>query len=390
MVSGGPRSDHAIAEARRIVLKIGSSLLVDGRTDTVDRTLLTGLAASVAAWLGQGKQVLIVSSGAVALGARRLGPRVQGPGLERKQASAAVGQSLLMAAWASAFEPHDRITAQILLTRDDTETRRRWLNARATVGALLDMGAVPIVNENDTVATDEIRYGDNDRLAARAAQMIGADLLILLSDVDGLYTADPRRDPDAVHIPYVAALTPGIERMATGANAEAGVGTGGMATKLMAARIAADAGCATLIAAGRGRGGGFQSIENSPRNTLIAASTTVRAAYKQWIGGSLATRGRLTVDAGCAGALARGTSLLAVGVTAVDGAFGKGDPVEIVDQAGVEIARGLARYDAGEAARIAGLQSADLAAVLGYAGGPVVVHADDLFLRETALRPGEA
>ncbi len=378
MVDGASPSAAAIKDARRIVLKIGSSLLVDTQTHAVDRARLEGLAGHVAGWMGQGKQVLVVSSGAVALGARRLG--THGIGLEGKQAAAAVGQSLLMAAWASAFEPHDRVTAQILLTRDDTETRRRWLNARATVGALLDMGVVPVVNENDTVATDEIRYGDNDRLAARVAQMIGADLLILLSDVDGLYSADPRTHTGAVHIPHVETLTPAIEAMATGPNAGAGMGTGGMATKLMAARIAADAGCATLIAAGRSMGAG-QAFGPDARATLIDPATTVRAAYKQWIGGSLAPRGRLAVDAGCAEALLDGRSLLAVGLVSADGAFSKGDPVEVVDDAGIEIAHGLVRYDAGDVSKIIGVRSADLAAALGYEGGPVVVHADDLALR---------
>lgn len=379
---GGPsRSARAIADARRIVLKVGSSLLVDPATQAVDHARLAALAGHVSGWMDDGKQVLVVSSGAVALGARRLGPGRRGTGLEGKQAAAAVGQSLLMAAWAGAFEPHDRITAQILLTRDDTETRRRWLNARATVGTLLDLGAVPVVNENDTVATDEIRYGDNDRLAARVAQMIGADLLILLSDIDGLYTADPRTDPEAVHIPHVEALTPAIEAMATGPNAGAGMGTGGMATKLMAARIAADAGCATLIAAGEAFGG--EAFGGEARSTLIEPGTTARAAYKQWIGGSLAPRGTLTVDPGCAGALMDGKSLLAVGLVASEGAFGKGDPVAVVDPAGTEIARGLVRYDAGDLSRIIGVRSADLAAALGYEGGPVVVHADDLALRRT-------
>jgi glutamate 5-kinase len=380
MTGEASRSDRAIADARRIVLKIGSSLLVDPRTNAVDRARLEGLAARVAGWMADGKQVLVVSSGAVALGARRLGSKARAGGLEGKQASAAVGQSLLMAAWASAFEPHGVVTAQILLTRDDTETRRRWLNARATVGALLDMGVLPVVNENDTVATDEIRYGDNDRLAARAAQMIGADLLILLSDVDGLYTADPRTHPDAVHIPVVEALTPAIEAMATGPNAGAGMGTGGMATKLTAARIAADAGCVTLIAAGRSMEAG-ETVGGETRSTLIRAATTVKAAYKQWIGGSLAPRGQLVVDPGCARALREGKSLLAVGLVSADGAFGKGDPVDIVDGAGTGIGRGLVRYDAGDLSRIVGVRSADLAAALGYEGGPVVIHADDLALR---------
>lgn len=378
MADDGSRSAAAIAGARRIVLKVGSSLLVDSGTGAVDRTRLEGLAGHVADWMREGRQVLVVSSGAVALGARRLGTR--GVGLEGKQASAAVGQSLLMAAWASAFAPHDRITAQILLTRDDTETRRRWLNARATVSALLDLGVVPVINENDTVATDEIRYGDNDRLAARVAQMIGADLLILLSDVDGLYSADPRTHPGAVHIPHVGTLTPAIEAMATGPNAGAGMGTGGMTTKLMAARIAADAGCATLIAAGRSMETGV-TFGTGTRSTLIEPATTVQAAYKQWIGGSLAPRGELVVDAGCADALLEGKSLLAVGLVSATGAFGKGDPVAILDPGGAEIARGLVRYDAGDLSKITGVRSADLAAALGYEGWPVVVHADDLALR---------
>lgn len=378
MRDGEPRSTRAIAGARRIVLKIGSTLLVDSRTGTVDRARLEGLAGRVTGWMQQGKQVLVVSSGAVALGARRLGTR--GVGLEGKQASAAVGQSLLMAAWASAFEPHDTITAQILLTRDDTETRRRWLNARATVGSLLDLGVVPVVNENDTVATEEIRYGDNDRLAARVAQMIGADLLILLSDVDGLYSADPRSDPGAVHIPHVETLTPEVEAMAAGPNTAAGMGSGGMATKLMAARIAADAGCATLIAAGRSMEAGV-TVSTETRSTLIEPATTVKAAYKQWIGGSLAPQGGLVVDPGCARALLEGKSLLAVGLVSATGSFGKGDPVAILDGTGIEIARGLVRYDAGDLSKVIGVRSADLASALGYEGGPVVVHADDLALR---------
>jgi len=380
-LSDPPLAATAIAAADRIVVKIGSSLLVDKKTNAVDMVRLKGLAADIAAWKAEGKQVMVVSSGAVALGRRRLGSRARGAGLDKKQASAAAGQSMLMHAWESVFDPHDIITAQILLTRDDTETRRRWLNARATVGALLDMGAVPILNENDTVVTEQIKYGDNDRLAARVAQIISADLLILLSDVDGLYTADPRVDPDATHIPYIETLTPEIEAMATGANADAGVGTGGMATKLMAARIAAEAGCATLIAAGRPKARDSLTLEEGRKCTLIAASTTVKAAYKLWIGGSLATRGRLVVDKGCARALARGKSLLAVGVLSADGDFGKGDPVEIFDEKGVEIARGLVRFDANDLSKIIGIRSAGLKAALGYEAGPEVVHTADLALR---------
>ena len=370
-----------IAAADRIVLKIGSALLVDRKTNTVDIARLKGLAADIADWKEEGKQVLVVSSGAVALGRRRLGSRARGGGLEKKQASAAAGQSMLMHAWESVFDPYDIVTAQILLTRDDTEVRRRWLNARATVGALLDMGAVPIVNENDTIVTDQIRYGDNDRLAARVAQLISADLLILLSDVDGVYTADPRQNPDAQHIPYIEELTPEIEAMATGANAAAGVGTGGMATKLMAARIAGEAGCATLIAAGRAKKRGAHHIEEGRRCTLLAPSPTVRAAYKQWIGGSLATRGQIVIANGCLRALGRGKSLLAAGVITASGSFEKGDPVEVLDETGAEVARGLVRYDAADVSTIAGLRSPQIKAALGYAGGPVVIHADDLALR---------
>jgi glutamate 5-kinase len=383
-LAGPPLAATAIAAADRVVLKIGSSLLVDSRTNAVDLVWLRSLAADIAGLKAQGKQVLVVSSGAVALGRRRLGSLARGPGLEKKQAAAAAGQSMLMHAWESVLDPHDIIAAQILLTRDDTETRRRWLNARATVGALLDMGAVPIVNENDTIVTDQIKYGDNDRLAARVAQMISADLLILLSDVDGLYTADPRTDPEAEHIPYIETLTPEIEAMATGANAAAGVGTGGMATKLMAARIAAEAGCATLIAQGRTKIRHVPTLEEGRRCTLIAPATTVKAAYKQWIGGSLATRGRLTIDKGCARALTRGKSLLAVGITASEGDFSKGDPVEVFNETGVEIARGLVRYDANDVTKIMGVRSGGLKTALGFAGGPVVVHADDLALRDGA------
>jgi glutamate 5-kinase len=379
------RAARVISDSRRIVVKIGSSLLVDRKTNQVDHVRLKGLAADISGWKAQGKEVLIVSSGAVALGRRRLGPKARGPGLEKKQASAAAGQSLLMAGWEQAFDPHGVITAQILLTRDDTETRRRWLNARATVGALLGMGAVPIINENDTIVTEQIRYGDNDRLAARVAQMISADLLILLSDVDGIYTADPRVDPDAKHIPYIETLTPEIEAMATGANAEAGVGTGGMATKVMAARIASEAGCITLIAAGRAKTRGAQHLEQGRRCTVIAASTTVKDAYKQWIGGSLATRGELVVDAGCRRALISGKSLLAVGVKEVRGAFGKGDTVVLLDETGAELASGLVRYDAKDVETIKGLRSGALKEALGYAGGPVVIHADDLSLRDTVV-----
>jgi glutamate 5-kinase len=287
-----------------------------------------------------------------------------------------------MRAWEEALEPHGLAAAQILLTRDDTEVRRRWLNARATVETLLQLGLVPVINENDTVVTEEIRYGDNDRLAARAAQMIGADVLVLLSDVDGLYTADPRSDPDALHLARIGRLTPEIDAMAGGANVAAGVGTGGMATKIAAARIASAAGCATVITLGN-RPSPLWAVERGERATIIEPSTTPAAAYKAWIAGSLAPAGALTVDAGAAAALRRGKSLLAAGVTGVEGGFGKGDALVVCDQSGLEIGRGIVRYDAADAARICGLKSDAIEAALGYTEGPMI-HADDLALAEHA------
>jgi glutamate 5-kinase len=364
------------AAARRIVIKVGSALVVG--EDGPDRAWLAAFAADLARVRSRGQQALVVSSGAVALGRRRLGLMRRSLTLPEKQACAAAGQSVLMAAWEEALEPHGIACAQVLLTRDDTEVRRRWLNARATAETLLGLGVVPVVNENDTVVTEEIRYGDNDRLAARAAQMIGADVLVLLSDVDGLYTADPRRDPDARHLPRIERLTPEIEAMAGGANAAAGVGTGGMATKLAAARIASAAGCATVITLGR-RPSPLAALEDGARATVIEPSTTPAAAYKAWIAGSLAPAGTLTVDAGAAAALRRGKSLLAAGVTGVDGGFGKGDAVLVLDEAGREIGRGLVRYDAADASRIRGLKTDAIEDALGFSEGPMV-HADDLAL----------
>src|SRR5436190_12950121 len=297
----------ALSKARRVVVKVGSALLVDEAAGSVDRAWLTAFCADVARMRARGQQVLVVSSGAVALGRRRLALGRRKLDLSQKQAAAAAGQSLLMHAWEAAFDPHGIVAAQVLLTRDDTEVRRRWLNARATVETLLELAVVPVVNENDTVVTEEIRYGDNDRLAARVAQMIGADLLVLLSDVDGLYTADPRRDPSARHLPVVGELTAEIEAMAEGANAGAGVGTGGMETKIAAARIAGHAGCATLITLGR-RPAPLHAAEDGERSTLFAPAVTPAAAYKQWIAGSLAPMGSLTVDTGAVTALQAGKS----------------------------------------------------------------------------------
>jgi glutamate 5-kinase len=370
---------NSLRVARRIVIKVGSSLLVDERTGAANHAWLAALAADMARIRARGQQVLVVSSGAVALGRRRLGLTRRKLDLPGKQAAAAVGQSLLMHAWEQAFAPHGMVAAQALLTLADTETRVRWLNARATMDVLLGLGVIPVVNENDTLATEEIRYGDNDRLAARVAQMIGADLLVLLSDIDGLYTVDPRRNPGARHVARVTELTPEVDAMAGGANLEAGVGSGGMATKIMAARIAAAAGCATLITLGT-RPSPLTAAEEGARATLIEAHTSPAAAYKAWIAGSLSPQGALVVDAGASAALRAGKSLLPAGVRAVEGRFGKGDAVLVRDEAGREIARGLSRYDAADAQKIIGLRSAGIEAVLGYTSGPTLIHADDLAL----------
>ena len=368
-----------LAAARRMVVKVGSALLVDEATGDPHHAWLAAFAADAARIRNRGQQLLIVSSGAIALGRRRLGLGRRKLDLPGKQAAAAAGQSQLMHAWENALAPHGIVAAQVLLTRDDTEVRHRWLNARATVETLLGFGCAPIVNENDTVVTEEIRYGDNDRLAARVAQMIGADLLVLLSDIDGLYTADPRRDPAARHIPVVSELTAEIDAMAGGSNAEAGVGTGGMATKLAAARIASAAGCATMITFGA-RPSPLGEVENGALCTLFRPSTTPAAAYKAWIAGSLAPQGVLVVDAGAGAALRAGKSLLPAGVRSVEGRFEKGDAVIVRDLDGHEIGRGLARYDAGDAAKIAGVKSGDIEAALGFTAGPTLIHADDLAL----------
>ncbi|WP_426018439.1 glutamate 5-kinase [Brevundimonas sp. DWR2-3-1b1] len=375
--SPGADAASALAAARRVVVKIGSSLLIDAATRRPTRDWLAAVASDLATLKAEGREVIVVSSGSIALGRGRL-PDL-GARLEDKQAAASVGQSLLMAAWSEALAPHGLIAGQVLLTRDDTERRRRWLNARATVEALLAHGVIPIVNENDTVATEEIRYGDNDRLAARTAQLARADLLILLSDVDGLYTADPRRDPSAAHLPLIDSLSPDILAMGGGANADAGVGTGGMATKLAAAQIARSAGCATIIASGQTLAP-LSAVRDGARATLIAAPNGPMAAYKQWIAGSLSPAGTLTLDAGAVTALKAGKSLLPAGVVAVSGGFEKGDCVRLIDPDGRSVGVGLAAYAADEAARIRGRRSDEIEALLGYRGASVLIHRDDMVL----------
>lgn len=364
-----------LSAAKRVVVKIGSALLVDPESGAPAMAWLASLADDIAAMRAAGQQVLIVSSGAIAIGRHRLGlPKALR--LEQKQAAAAAGQSRLMAAYERAFESHSIPVAQALLTADDTEQRRRWLNARATLEALLELGAVPVINENDTVATAEIRYGDNDRLAARAAQMVSADVLVLLSDIDGLYESDPRLAPNAAFVAQVTAITPAIEAMAGDPGA---LGSGGMRTKIEAAKIATGAGCAVAITRGTTLNP-LRGLMNGGWATWFLPQATARAAYKSWIAGTLSPRGAIAIDAGAATALRGGKSLLVSGLVSIAGQFEKGDAVRIVDQAGAEIGRGISRYDAADANRIRGLRSADLGTALGYAGGPVIIHADDLVL----------
>lgn len=371
-------ASQALDSARRIVVKIGSSLVVDAETRAPAAAWLHALAEDIAVLRGRGREVVLVSSGSIALGRGRLN-LTRNARLDEKQAAAAVGQSLLMQAWDAALSAQGLTSAQILLTRDDTERRRRWLNGRATLEALLKLGAVPVVNENDTVATEEIRYGDNDRLAARAAQLVRADLLILLSDVDGLYSADPRSDPTATHLPRVDSLGPEILAMAGGANATANVGTGGMATKLEAARIARSAGCATLIVSGL-EPHPLQALAEGARATLITAPATPLAAYKQWIAGSLEPAGAVRIDEGAAQALKNGRSLLASGLQTIQGRFDRGDCVRVLGPEDQVLGVGLAAYAADELDLIRGRHSGEIESLVGYKGPGVAIHRDDLVL----------
>jgi glutamate 5-kinase len=365
-----------IAAARRLVVKIGSALLVSVETGRLRLDWLEGLAADVAGLRERGKDVILVSSGSIALGRRVLRLPESQLSLEQSQAAAAVGQIRLAQAYETVLAPHGITTAQVLVTLEDSENRRRYLNSRRTLGTLTDLGVVPIVNENDTVATDEIRYGDNDRLAAQVASMAGADLLVLLSDVDGLYTANPRLDPAARRLDVVAAITPDIEAMAGGTGSA--LSRGGMKTKIIAARAAMRAGCAMAITEGAVERPLTALAEGAPC-TWFEPDGDPHAARKRWISG-MKPRGRLTVDAGAVAALARGKSLLPAGVVAVEGGFLRGDPIEIAGPDGATVAKGLAGYDALEARIIMGHRSSRIAGLLGHQGRAALVHRDDLVL----------
>lgn len=367
-----------LSASKRIVVKIGSALLVQDDGE-LRAEWLDALAQDIAGLRASGAEVMIVSSGAIAIGRRLLGlasgPRNRALRLEESQAAAATGQVRLAHAWQEVLGQCDVPVAQILLTIEDTEDRRRHLNARNTIGTLLRLGVVPVINENDTVATDEIRFGDNDRLAARVAQMMGADTCIILSDIDGLYTADPTRDENARHIVEVEAITPEIAAMA-GETAGAD-GSGGMITKIEAARVALQSGCRLVITDGR-VANPLAALAAGARATWFVSQAEPHTARKRWIAGTLKPEGTITVDAGAARALARGNSLLPAGVTAVDGAFERGDPVIVCDADGKELARGLVAYGRADAQRILGRQSGEIENILGYRGREEMIHRDDL------------
>ncbi len=372
-----------LMRARRIVVKVGSALLVDPASGRVNRAWLATLVEDLLRLRQRGQPVILVSSGAIALGRRRLGLPSGTLRLEESQAAAAVGQIRLAHAYKELLEDHGVTVAQVLLTLEDSERRRRYLNARATLEALLAHGALPVVNENDTVATAEIRYGDNDRLAARVAQMAVADCLVLLSDVDGLFSADPKRDPRAQIVPEVRHIGPEIEAMA-GRTAST-LGSGGMATKILAAKIAVAAGCHMCIAAG-GHPHPLRRIEEGAECTWFVPSATPAAARKQWIAGTLQPAGAISIDAGALRALADGRSLLPAGVTATRGRFDRGDTVSVLAADGTEVARGIVAYSDADAARIIGRRSSEIEALLGFRGRDEMIHRDDLVLLAPAAR----
>ena len=382
----GSKTENRLAGARRLIVKIGSALLVDDSSGEIRTGWLTGLASDIAELRSRGVEVVIVSSGAIAVGRTRLGLPVGDLALEQKQAAAATGQIRLAHAWQEALGTHDMTVAQVLLTLSDTEERRRHLNARATIETLLQMGAVPVINENDTVATEEIRYGDNDRLAARVAQMISADMLVLLSDVDGLYDADPRTSETAKLIPEVAEITAEIEAMAGAA--PAGYSSGGMVTKLDAAKIATAAGCAMAITDGKSENA-LAALSGGGRCTWFLPTSEPLTARKRWIAGAVAASGAIVIDAGAVAALNGGKSLLPAGVTGIEGRFERGDAVEIKVSGGGVVGRGLSAYSSEDATRIAGRKSRDIEGILGYRGRDVMIHRDDMVLETSASEAPE-
>lgn len=366
-------SGHILGSAKRVVIKIGSALLVDRATGQLRAEWLSGLAQDVAQLKARGVDVILVSSGSIALGRNILGLPKGDLALEQAQAAAAVGQIRLAGAYEAALAPHQIKTAQVLVTLEDSNNRRRYLNSRATLGQLLSLNVVPIVNENDTVATDEIRFGDNDRLAAQVAVTTGADVLVLLSDVDGFYTANPSVDPAAKRFDVIETLTPEIEAMA--GDPTSGLSKGGMKTKVMAAKTATGAGCAMVISEGSILRP-LKALVEGANCTWFTAHDDPQAARKRWIA-AMKPQGRIGVDAGAAKALEGGKSLLPAGVVAVEGRFGRGDPVEIYGPQGT-IGYGLVRYAFEEADKIKGMASSRFQEILGYPGRAALIHRDDM------------
>ncbi|WP_316357165.1 glutamate 5-kinase [Devosia sp.] len=367
---------NALAPFRRLTIKIGSALLVDGK-GKLRAAWLADLAADIATLKAGGCDVVIVSSGAIALGRGLLGLSAVALTLEQSQAAASAGQIALSQAWAEALGRHGIVTGQILITPNITEERRYYLNARTTIATLLGLGAIPIINENDSVATAEIRYGDNDRLSARVATMIEADCLVLLSDVDGLYTAPPAKDPNAEHLPVVRSITPAIEAMAGGAASH--LSRGGMTTKVEAGKIATQAGTAMIIAKGT-ESHPLQALTEGGRHTLFLPAQSRAQARKRWIMGTLAVSGTLQVDAGAARALLTGKSLLPIGVTKVTGTFERGDAIAVTNPDGVEIARALVGLDSDEARLVMGKRSDAVLELLGTGNRAALVHRDNMVL----------
>ena len=366
----------SLSDARCIVVKVGSALLADPENGALRAEWLDALAEDIAAFRERGQSVVVVSSGAIALGRAALGLAPGALSLEVSQAAAAVGQTRLVRAWEESLGKLGYRAAQLLLTLEDTQKRRRYLNGRATLSALLSVGAVPIVNENDTVATDEIRYGDNDRLAARVALMAGADVLVLLSDVDGVYTADPRKDPSAEHLAAIREITPEVEAMAGGTGTVGA--SGGMHTKILAAKTTMQGGCALAVTRGDVLHP-LAALADGARATWFCPATTGAAARKQWIAG-MKPVGQITVDDGAVAALRCGKSLLPAGIREVSGDFERGDPISVVDGSGQAVAAGLAGYGANDAKQIAGVRSDAIAGILGYPGRAAMIHADDLVI----------
>ncbi len=373
-------SGYRIADHRRVVVKVGSSLLVDAASGELKRGWLDTLADDLRVLAAKGIDIIVVSSGAIALGRVAIGRPRGSLKLEEAQAAAAVGQVALASAWSEIMGHHGIVIGQVLLTLGDTEERRRYLNARATLGTLMALRVVPVINENDTVATSEIRYGDNDRLAARVAAMVGADCLVLLSDVDGLYTAPPAEDPEARLVDLVPVITPAIEAMAGSAGSE--LSRGGMITKIEAAKIATAAGARMAIASGRVPNP-LAAIDAGARATWFEPQSSPARARKAWIAGHLEPRGRLTLDAGAVAALRAGQSHLPAGVTGVSGDFSRGDNVVIASPEGHEIGRGLVAFDCAEAEKIAGRRSGEIETILGYRGRSAMIHRDDMVLRDS-------